>query len=107
MIEVARQVDMDVTKTALHFGWPIWKAQAAFNYYEAFPQEIDGAIAENQAMGYEKLRRLFPHMMLTEVVLSVDDENIGQSTAEIDPGKSDVHTGAEKDVLTDTTKASQ
>ena len=107
VIEVARQVDMDARKTALHFGWSIWKAQAAFNYYEAFPQEIDGAIAENQAMGYEKLRRLFPHMMLTEVALSVDDKHSEQSTTETDSGEINVHTGAEKDVLTDITKASQ
>jgi hypothetical protein len=34
--------------------------QAGFCYYEAFPEEIDRAIAENQAMGYERLKRLFP-----------------------------------------------
>src|SRR5579871_5350197 len=35
VIEVAREYGMDPEKTAAHFGWPTWKAQAALNYYEA------------------------------------------------------------------------
>lgn len=69
VIEVAKQYDLDEKKTAAHFGWPTWKAQAAFNYYEAFPTEIDEAIDENRSMGYEQLKRLFPQMHLTEVDL--------------------------------------
>ncbi len=66
LIEVARQYGMDVQKMAQHFGWPVWKVQAGFHYYEAFPQEIDQAIAENESMGFEKLKRLFPQMGLVE-----------------------------------------
>ncbi len=69
VIEVAQQYRLDAATTAQHFGWPTWKAQAALNYYEAFPDEIDAAIAENKAMGYENLKRLFPHITLTEVTL--------------------------------------
>jgi hypothetical protein len=66
IVEVAKNYDMDPEKTAAHFGWPVWRVQAAFHYYEAFPEEIDVAIAENQSMGYEKLKRLFPQMELLE-----------------------------------------
>ena len=66
LVEVARNYDMDATKTAAHFGWPVWKVQAGFHYYEAFPEEIDRAIEENQAMGYERLKRLFPQLGVVE-----------------------------------------
>ena len=65
-IEVARNYEMDAQKTAEHFGWPVWKVQAGFHYYEAFPEEIDRAIEENQAMGYERLKRLFPQLGVVE-----------------------------------------
>jgi hypothetical protein len=68
LIEVARNYDMDAGKTAEHFGWPAWKVQAGFHYYEAFPDEIDRAIEENQGMGYERLKRLFPQLGVVEVV---------------------------------------
>lgn len=64
VIAVAQDYDMNPEETAAHFGWPVWKVQAAFNYYEAFPEEIDRAIAENRSMDYEKMKRLFPHMRL-------------------------------------------
>lgn len=68
LIEVARNYDMNAAKTAEHFGWPVWKVQAGFHYYEAFPDEVDRAIGENQAMGYERLKRLFPQLGVIEGV---------------------------------------
>jgi hypothetical protein len=59
LIEVARQYGMDPERTAAHFDWPVWRVLAGFHYCEAFPEEIDAAIAENQSMGFEKLKRLF------------------------------------------------
>ena len=73
VVEAAQQYGLDAEKTAQHFGWPVWKVQAALNYYEAFPHEIDAAIAENKAMDYEKLKRLFPHMRLVEVTLPSEE----------------------------------
>jgi len=66
LIEVAKNYGMDAPKTAEHFGWPVWRVQAGFHYYEAFPDEIDRAVAENQSLGYERLKRLFPQMSLIE-----------------------------------------
>lgn len=70
VVEVARQYSMNPERTAQYFGWPVWRVLAAFNYYEAFPTEIDDAIIENEAMGYERLKRLFPHMTLTDVTVT-------------------------------------
>lgn len=73
VIDVAKDYQMDPEKTAAHFGWPTWRIQAALNYYEAFPDEIDTAISENHAMDYEKLKRLFPHMILVETLVKTAD----------------------------------
>jgi nitrogenase molybdenum-iron protein alpha/beta subunit len=73
LIMVARDYGMDIEKTAAHFGWPAWKVQAGINYYEAFPEEIDRAIAENN-VGPEKLKRLFPHLQVIDIKIPPDEE---------------------------------
>ena len=67
VIEVAQGYGRDAEATAAHFGWPAWKVQAAFHYYEAYPEEIDLAIQENQSLDYETLKRRLPQMGLTEL----------------------------------------
>ena len=60
LVMVARHYAMDVQKTAAHFGWPPHKVQAGFTYYQAYPAEIDQAIADNQSMSAQQLRRMLP-----------------------------------------------
>ena len=43
-----------------HLQWPLAKVQAAVNYAAAFPQEIEEAIAENDAIDFAALRRMLP-----------------------------------------------
>lgn len=50
----------DVSAVAAHLQWPEAKVQAAVNYAKAFPEEIDGALAENEAIGFEELKRMLP-----------------------------------------------
>jgi len=50
----------DVAAVAAHLKWPEAKVQAAVNYARAFPDEIDGALAENDATGFEALKRMLP-----------------------------------------------
>jgi hypothetical protein len=50
----------DVGAVAAHLQWPEAKVQAAMNYARAFPEEIDGALAENAAAGFEALKRMLP-----------------------------------------------
>ena len=50
----------DVAAAAAHLKWPEAKVQAAANYARAFPEEIDGALAENDAIGFETLKRMLP-----------------------------------------------
>jgi len=67
VIAVAQGYGMDAEKTAAHFGWPAWRAQAGINYYRAFREEIDLLIADNRAIGAQELGRRFPGMRVVEV----------------------------------------
>jgi hypothetical protein len=50
----------DVAAVAAHLKWPEARVQAAVNYAKAFPDEIDGALAENDAIGFEGLKHMLP-----------------------------------------------
>jgi hypothetical protein len=52
----------DVTAVAKHLCWPEVKVQAAQNYAKAFPEEIGQALAENDAMDFESLKRMLPQI---------------------------------------------
>ncbi len=57
---IVQSYKADVAAAAKHLGWPEAKIQAAVNYARAFPEEIDGALAENEAMSFEALQRMLP-----------------------------------------------
>ena len=50
----------DVAATAKHLRWPEAKVKAAVNYADAFPDEIDQALAEQHAMDFTALKRMLP-----------------------------------------------
>lgn len=50
----------NVAAVAAHLEWPEAKVAAALNYAEAYPVEIDEALAENDAMDFTALKRLIP-----------------------------------------------
>ncbi len=62
LIMVARDYGMDADATAAHFQWPVHRVKAGLNYYEAYPQEIDDAVADNDAMTFDVLKRMLPQL---------------------------------------------
>jgi hypothetical protein len=50
----------NVSAVAAHLKWPEVKVQAAVNYARAFPEEINAAMAENEATNFETLKRMLP-----------------------------------------------
>jgi uncharacterized protein (DUF433 family) len=66
VIMVARGYEMDVEKTAEHLGLNRDQVRAAFGYYEAYPEEIDQALRENE-VGYERLKEQLPSLQLFKV----------------------------------------
>jgi len=55
-----RSYAQDVAAVATHLRWPTAKAQAALNYAESFPDEIQEALAESEAVDFTSLRRMLP-----------------------------------------------
>lgn len=58
-----RSYDGKVAAVARHLRWPEAKVRAAVNYAEAFPQEIEEAITENEAVDFVALKRMLPQAM--------------------------------------------
>ena len=57
---IARDYKNNLAEVATHLRWPEARVQAAFNYAKSFPDEINGAIADNDAMDFESLSRMLP-----------------------------------------------
>jgi len=57
---LARAYDHNAAKVAKHLRWPEAKVQSVFNYARAFPDEISGALADNDAMDFEALSQMLP-----------------------------------------------
>ncbi len=55
----------DIKAVAKHLEWPVARVQAAANYAEAFPTEIADALAENDSMDFNALKRLLPEAELS------------------------------------------
>jgi hypothetical protein len=59
---LARDYKGDVAAIAGHLEWPETRVAAALNYAEAFPQEIDTALAENDSVTFADLKRVLPNI---------------------------------------------
>lgn len=57
---LVRSYKNDLGATAKHLQWPLAKLQAAVNYAEAFPDEIDEALTEYSAVDFTALKRMLP-----------------------------------------------
>ncbi len=60
VIFLLRSYEGNVAAVAKHLRWPEAKVRAAANYAEAFPHEINEAIAENGSTDFETLKRMLP-----------------------------------------------
>jgi hypothetical protein len=43
-----------------HLNWPEAKIRGALNYSEAFPEEVNELIAENDSSDFDSLKRMLP-----------------------------------------------
>jgi hypothetical protein len=60
VVFLVRSYKGNAAAVAKHLRWPEAKVRAAVNYAEAFPAEIDEAMAENNAADFETLKRMLP-----------------------------------------------
>ena len=66
IIRLLREFDGDIAATADYFSIPTIQIQAAVNYAEAFPEEINDVIADSYPT-FEELKRRIPNLELIEV----------------------------------------
>ena len=64
---LAEEYEQDLSKIASHLQKPIAWVKAAFNYQEAYPEEIDWAIKDAEASNYTTLKRLLPQIELLSI----------------------------------------
>jgi hypothetical protein len=60
---LVRSYKQDLTATAKHLRWPVAKVQTAANYAEAFPNEINQALADNDAVDFIAIKRMLPQAL--------------------------------------------
>ena len=60
---LVRSYQHDLAATAKYLRWPAAKMQAAVNYAETFPEEIDQALAEYSAVDFTALKRMLPQAL--------------------------------------------
>jgi len=65
-ISLAQEFEMDAARTAEHLQYPAAAVKTALNYYAAYRDEIDHALQDNE-MGEERLKRLFPDLHVVTV----------------------------------------
>jgi len=65
-IMVARRFALDAERTAEHLRYSVETMKAGLNYYEAYREEIDQALLDNE-IGEERIKRLIPNLRVFEV----------------------------------------
>ena len=60
IVVIARSYDMNTSKTAEHLSLPGYLIEAAFNYANAYPDEIEHLIQDNQSYDYDRLKVMLP-----------------------------------------------
>ena len=64
VVMVARWHDGDAQQTAIYLNWPLVRVQAALQYAAVYPDEIEAAIADNDAYDFETVKRMLPQAEL-------------------------------------------
>jgi uncharacterized protein (DUF433 family) len=62
VVQLIRDYSGDLAAVAAHLEWPETRVRAALNYADSFPEEIDTAIAEDESITLDDLKRLLPHI---------------------------------------------
>jgi hypothetical protein len=64
VIFLLRSYSGNVAAVAKHLKWPEAKVRAAVNYADAFSEEINEAMTENDSADFETLKRMLPQAVL-------------------------------------------
>ena len=73
---LAGQYNQNVEQTAIHLQKSAEWVKAAVNYAEAYPQEIELAIADSVAINYTTIKRILPQTELVSIPLDVLESDL-------------------------------
>jgi hypothetical protein len=82
VIMLLRAYRGDIARVAAHLQWPVHRVQAAVNYADAFPNDINAAIEDNESYDAQKVSRMLPQ---TRVITVVDGDLIGETRPHVAP----------------------
>lgn len=60
IVLVARSLRMDAASTAKHLDLPVMRVRAALAYAEAYSEELEAAIQDNDALDFTAISRMLP-----------------------------------------------
>ena len=60
IVLLLRSYKKNASAVAKHLGWPDARVKAALNYADAFPDEINQALSENDSADFQMLKRQSP-----------------------------------------------
>jgi uncharacterized protein (DUF433 family) len=66
IVRLARRFEEDAQQVADHLDLPLPQIQAALNYAAAFPEDIDVAIRDYEALTMEEVKRQLPQLKVFE-----------------------------------------
>lgn len=67
VVMLARERKNDEHATATYLGWPRPRVNAVLRYAAAYPDEIEGALQENDTFDADTLRRLLPNTQIVDI----------------------------------------
>lgn len=67
VVMIARHYDFNAERMAQDYPYPVENLRDALNFYEAYREEIDQAVEDNN-IGYEAMKRLLPQGRLFETL---------------------------------------
>ena len=70
VVMIARQHEMNAESMAQDYPYPVQNLRSALSFYEAYSEEINQAIEDND-VGFEALKRLLPNLQLFEVAKEI------------------------------------
>ena len=60
---LAKNYHGNLDAVAVHLQWPLARVEAAIRYADAFPEEIDRAIREYEAVDFDSLKQMLPDLL--------------------------------------------
>lgn len=73
VVMIAKRYNLNAERIAQDYPYSVESLKAALHFYQAYQEEIDQAIEDNN-MGYEAIKRLLPNARLFEISQAIEED---------------------------------